>query len=124
MKDKKRTPKDLKSDGFSLMKDIKSTRKVPKSWQICEQEFGSDGNIYGRIVKMSRETKKIFDDCERKRKQGKNVWFRYDPLDLFFNFPYSIDVKKDNLGNVTIIVKSDKKWNALNVKNKKIHQKL
>jgi hypothetical protein len=103
-----RTPQQLIADGFSLKP--KCPKNIPKKNMISHGEFGTDGKMYHRIERMDKTTQKLFDKSDRMTKQGKQIWYRYEPFTLFFTFAkkYDIDVKKDKRGNVTVIISKAK----------------
>lgn len=101
------TPEQLISQGFSL--HPKCPKNIPRKNQIMEQKFGTDGKLYGKIVRMDKRTQKLFDLHDKQHKAGNGVYFQYEPVKLILNFKYDINVKKDKYGNVTIKISEKKK---------------
>lgn len=96
----KESPEELIKQGFSLKP--KCPKDIPNKNRIIEQRFGTDGKLYGRIQRMNKIEQKCFDNYEKEHKEGKGVYFQYEPLGLMMKFKYDLDVKKDKKGNITI----------------------
>jgi len=104
---KRRTPKQLRSEGFVLPQELKKSSNIPKKDRICASEMGSDGKWYYKIEKMSSSEKKIFEDAEKRKKAGKEILYQFDPIKLMRDL--TIKVTKDKRGNVHVFIRQPKK---------------
>lgn len=97
-----KTPEQLIAERFALIP--KCDKSIPKKNRIAYQEFGSDGKLYSKIRRMSKQEQRVFDESEEENRSGKCVYLRFEPFNLMLKFPYDIGVEKDKRGNVTVII--------------------
>ncbi len=97
---------ELITDGYVEMNKYKGEKKKRKDC-INSTQWGSNGRMYIKVMKMTKFEKKIFTDYDKRKKAGKEISYSFDPTDLMMKL--SVDVKKDKQGNVTVRIKEAKK---------------
>ncbi len=80
---------------------------MPRKRMIHSLEFKRGKTIDLGLIPMSKSEMKIFDDADKRKKEGKEIMFQYEPSSLMMKI--SLDVKKDRRGNVMVKVKLAKK---------------
>ena len=78
-----------------------------KKRMIHSLEFKRGKTIDHGLIPMSKSEIKIFTDADKRKKEGKEIMYSFDPISLMSKL--SIDVKKDRRGNVTVNIKQAKK---------------
>ena len=74
---------------------------------IHSLEFKRGKTIDHGLIPMSKSEIKIFTDADKRKREGKEIMYSFEPMSLMSKI--SLDVKKDKRGNITVNVKQAKK---------------